>query len=1194
MNAKLHRAIKAFLLFLSLFLCKDALYAQETFDEETAYKQMYRVIARPAETPDGADLVGLDAGSSDFIRQLFNMNDLTSDIAVCCWGDPGIPEFVNGTWDHNNILANGMYTRLEYAVHKCNLYLENAGASQTQRRAEARFLRAMLWWYMLDLYGSAPIATSSEQWSEYSYNPVEIQYPPQRSREEIFSLVEAELKEAVTDMAEPGTNTYGRADKAAAWLMLARLYLNSEVYTGSVRWAEAKEYADKVINNADYSLTPKYPYLFMGDNDKNGAQKEIILPLEHDGVNGQNYSGTTFLISSISNWEMPSTGLGGWGGNRARKELVRKFFPFDNAPFGTTESILMAAGDDRALLYGQNRTLDVTDLKQFANGFSVTKWTNLHSDGSTPNSTQFADTDFPLLRKAEAYLIYAEADARLNGGTCSAQGVSALNTLRARANAAAKSSWTLAEISDEWAREFYFEGRRRTDLVRFGKFTSGSYVWQWKGGEYEGKAIDSYRTVFAIPTTVMGRNENYVQNEGYYDVNKIQLDPTFVLNTPAFASSVVSLEDYGALEFTWVEPKVTGCDTGVSYVLEVAEDENFTQQYRTHWGTGIPGMGYVRDADRILLPTEWLDCSLVVDKLWAKRMSDFSDQPVELYVRCCAEAGFKKSVSNTIKITVKPYFTACNSKGVYITGSAIGNGGNIFGSDAVGSALLPLDLSLDNYYDACESHNLLAPHNMGTQTLYIDKDKSFTIGDIQGRHKVTSPDGTAENASWNYSANDKPISVSESGWYNIRLVPSRWVGQDMVPFLTVEKTDVPGGDYTAVKLSGDMDADLQPCATENNRMWYVRINLTQESKLHFTCDGKTFGDTGFSFGYATEGGADFTVPAGEYIVTFNAATGYYDFLNPSLSDDAMLYDKKLAYEADGKLKAVSAGTVDISEADEETDVKVCDFDNLALGVTLVNMKLFIGDRSCDIGSDGTVSVKDLNELVAPLRGQSGGAASAKKQGGVSALGRQSVDNAGQTMVDAYIKGEYIENGVSVLKQSNVFSLAVILPMPPDYYVIGYVNYWNSANKDYKLHTTDGVTYEIEVPGPLNADDGWFKIAHEDNYNLDNFWNGSFFAPYYDGNSDLEGQFQIDDQSVSGAWQLPILPEGYHYYNLSFNLNTMSYVFTPLVASGIMNVETPQQEAKKGIYTLSGQRVGADLNSLPSGVYVVNGRKVVKK
>ena len=145
-----------------------------------------------------------------------------------------------------------------------------------------------------------------------------------------------------------------------------------------------------------------------------------------------------------------------------------------------------------------------------------------------------------------------------------------------------------------------------------------------------------------------------------------------------------------------------------------------------------------------------------------------------------------------------------------------------------------------------------------------------------------------------------------------------------------------------------------------------------------------------------------------------------------------------------------------------------------------------------------------------------------------------------------------------------------------------------------MHTTDGVTYEIEVPGPLNADDGWFKIAHEDNYNLVNFWNGSFFAPYYDGNSDLEGQFQIDDQNVSGAWQLPILPEGYHYYNLSFNLNTMSYVFTPLVASGIMNVETPQQEAKKGIYTLSGQRVGADLNSLPSGVYVVNGRKVVKK
>jgi hypothetical protein len=205
-----------------------------------------------------------------------------------------------------------------------------------------------------------------------------------------------------------------------------------------------------------------------------------------------------------------------WGGNRARPNLVQKFFPNNDAPEAAPADVAKAAGDDRAILDTRGRTLNNSDVSTFKSGFAVAKFTNLTSSGSATSSGQFPDTDFFMMRVAEAYLTFAEAQARLNGGATNAEAADAINALRTRANAATQTTYSLDEICDEWCREFYFEGRRRMDLVRFGKFGgSNDYVWQWKGGSYNGRNFEETKNLFAIPTTDLTANPNLTQNPGY-------------------------------------------------------------------------------------------------------------------------------------------------------------------------------------------------------------------------------------------------------------------------------------------------------------------------------------------------------------------------------------------------------------------------------------------------------------------------------------------------------------------------------------------------------------------------------------------------------------------------------------------------------------------------------------------------------
>lgn len=471
-----------------------------------------------------SDIDGIDGGTSGFLRQLFNSQELTSDEAVCAWGDEGVQPLNKNQWNAEHPFLRGFYYRLFYGVSICNHYLEVAKNHDATMTAEVRFLRALYYYYLMDGWGNIGWRTA-----------IGDDLPEQMSRAKLYKWIEAELLEAEKNMAEAKPEKdneagYGRADKAAAWLLLSRLYLNAEVYTGKPEWAKAKEYAKKVMDSP-YKLHQgsavngwtAYQQLFMGDNGSNGASEEAILALLQDGEKTTSWGTTLFLMASAYDEDMKDKQFVAgnntteqWKGNRARPELLEKFFPKGSAPKEGTKELQKAANDNRALFWGTSRELKIKSTTTFSDGFSVTKFNNYRVDGGTSKDTKFPDTDFFLMRAAEAYLTFGEADARLNGGATTPEGTQAINQLRIRAAANTFPGFSLDEILDEWSREFYFEGRRRTDLIRFNKFGgNNNYNWAWKNGVASGANFSKDMNLFPLPNTEIKTNKNLKQNPGY-------------------------------------------------------------------------------------------------------------------------------------------------------------------------------------------------------------------------------------------------------------------------------------------------------------------------------------------------------------------------------------------------------------------------------------------------------------------------------------------------------------------------------------------------------------------------------------------------------------------------------------------------------------------------------------------------------
>ena len=185
-----------------------------------------------------------------------------------------------------------------------------------------------------------------------------------------------------------------------------------------------------------------------------------------------------------------------------------------------TYTIVKNSFDKRAMFWTDGQNLDIADIGTFTDGYAITKWKNVKSTGQAGSDPTFCDTDFPLFRLGDVFLMYAEATLRGGGGGDLSTALTLVNALRTRAYGDAggnitASDLTLDFILDERGRELYWEATRRTDLIRYGKFTTSAYIWPWKGGIAEGISVSDFYNIFPIPSADVSANPNLVQNPGY-------------------------------------------------------------------------------------------------------------------------------------------------------------------------------------------------------------------------------------------------------------------------------------------------------------------------------------------------------------------------------------------------------------------------------------------------------------------------------------------------------------------------------------------------------------------------------------------------------------------------------------------------------------------------------------------------------
>ncbi|NJC26182.1 RagB/SusD family nutrient uptake outer membrane protein [Neolewinella antarctica] len=706
----------------------DVSRADVVYENPDAYEQvlakLYAGLAVTGQTgaTGSPDVAGIDEGASSYLRQLWSAQELPTDEAVVAWGDAGIQDFSQMNWTPSNPFLTALYSRLIYQVTLANEFIREASENRLAERgqtgevaeriavfrAEARFLRALSYYHALDLFRNVPFVTEEDGIGAF--------LPRQIQAGELFDYIESELLAIEPLMIDARMNEYGRADKAAVWMLLSKLYLNAEVYTGQAQYEKVLDYSQRVID-AGYELEPEYKNLYVADNDQS---PESIFPVLFDGQSTLTFGGTTFLTHAPVGGSMDPADFGidgGWGGLRTTSAFVEKFpsvsgggivvrepvdvatelpvlnvpgfyqgwdptkdstvlvatnpempdaytgfiyFPESDDPeayqfkvalgtwdnsFGAGEdgtvsadggnfsvegpgvyraevdlgamtynvykvefavigsatlngwdgddqsmtfnptvgafeittpltagnefkfranddwavnygddgndgtlefnagnipvvnggtyrirlfltsskvytyAIDIPASDARAQFYTEGQNLEINDIRQFTDGYAVTKYRNVTRDGVAGSDALYTDNDFMVFRLADAYLMYAEAALRTTAGDRELA-LNYVNRLRLRAYGSdagnvRRSELTLPFIIDERAREMYWEGHRRQDLIRFGLYTGSDYLWPTKGGAPEGTAVPDFRRVYPIPSSDRAANPNLVQNEGY-------------------------------------------------------------------------------------------------------------------------------------------------------------------------------------------------------------------------------------------------------------------------------------------------------------------------------------------------------------------------------------------------------------------------------------------------------------------------------------------------------------------------------------------------------------------------------------------------------------------------------------------------------------------------------------------------------
>lgn len=460
-----------------------------------------------------------DDGAGSFTRCHWNLNEITADEAIISnkWADPGYKALNFNVWLNDNEWVYAAFSREFYTAKQTSEFISKADAAKEYldeeeveaMKAEARVIRAYAYYQMIDLFGRGP-------WIDE--NSVTGATPPTYNRQELFDAVTADLVDVINGgHLRPGaTQIYGRLSEQAARMVLAKLYLNAEVYVGKAMYSECAAQCTAIATSG-LSLAQDYKYLFCASNDKYVGKGEIIWGMPQQVGAYETWGGTTYMtagayIESAAPEVLARLGAGKltdsgefdgpspWSGLRVRPELSKA----------------LAKNDARRLIYEGEYNEDIIDLDNYgvdSDGYMCIKYTyttedDYYNEANAGRASQVCDADYPLFRLADTYLMLAEC--QLKGVQC--DGLKYLNMVRERAGLPAAAAITADDLLKERMCELYFEGWRRSDLIRFGKYTGSAYIWNYKGGVYEGASVPEYRKVFAIPyqyVSTVGQNEGY-------------------------------------------------------------------------------------------------------------------------------------------------------------------------------------------------------------------------------------------------------------------------------------------------------------------------------------------------------------------------------------------------------------------------------------------------------------------------------------------------------------------------------------------------------------------------------------------------------------------------------------------------------------------------------------------------------------
>ena len=483
---------------------KDVYTSVQNYEQVLAKLYGSYVMAGQDKGGGNTDISG--SRGFDYMRCYFNMQELgTDEAAMISFAADNQTGLTYLSWDSNDVWVYDTYYRIYYSIALCNEFIRNASddnlakfseAEQTelrQMRSEARFLRALAYSHVLDLFRDVPFVDENF--------PVGTSLPPKYTAEQIFDYITAELEE-VAELLPPHP-AYPRAGAAAAYGILARIYLNAEAYGCGDRYGDCVRVCKAVIGLGYDTLEPKFTRLFGADNHK--CTGEILFAFAVDNVQSVSWGASTYIVCAQTHSACGAE-LGiptqSWEMMRCRSQIPAKF----------------EENDGRNLFYTTDREPKITNVGDGTVGYFYKKWNNLTDEGRAPEvATDGVCTDLPIIRLADVYLMLAECYLRGAAGITKSEALGYVNEVRERAYGNSSGNiqandLTLDFIIDERARELAIEMVRRTDLVRFDYFTTDKYLWDFKGGQPDGVAVDSKYNVYPLPYAEQTANPNMKQD----------------------------------------------------------------------------------------------------------------------------------------------------------------------------------------------------------------------------------------------------------------------------------------------------------------------------------------------------------------------------------------------------------------------------------------------------------------------------------------------------------------------------------------------------------------------------------------------------------------------------------------------------------------------------------------------------------